>query len=157
MGEIMRWRLTRGPQRRVPPGRSTMVLCTGRKRTNAATLTQLNQLLQGPNAAPAHQVNPKHKKPVKALKKVSPYVAYLGVLTDITALRAYLTTGVPADVPLAITQDQERAAAALMQLDEWLAANAPVPPVAPPFGTPDVGNLNQETTTLLGQYLPHSA
>jgi hypothetical protein len=85
------------------------------------------------------------------------FASYSNILSDIGALRRYLTTGsassaaaAPSASPLLLV------AVALLELDDWLAAHAPVPPAAPPFTTPAIADLNLEVTTLLGAYLPNS-
>jgi hypothetical protein len=76
---------------------------------------------------------------------------YSGILSDPVVLRLYLTTGRGAPAtPLGagLNAGMIQVFAALMQLDEWLAANAPTPPAVPPFSVPDIADLNRELTSL---------
>lgn len=141
MGEIMRWRLTRGAQRRIPAPESVLNL-DGPYQVSASTdskIRKLHQKSQTPNNAT--------------------FTSYLSILADAATLRRFLTVGTTAStpgsptIPTAVT----RAAAGLFQLDEWLAANAPVAPVTRPCVTPALADLNTAVTKLLGQYLPNSS
>ena len=144
MGEIMRWRLTRAPQRRVPSKESVIRLNDTHK-LKVSTKTRLLNL-------PKHTQQPQSPKK----KVISPYIAYLGILQDSNALRLGLTTGSPAG-PSPISALLQKAAIGLLQLDEWLAANAPVSPATPPYATPSVTDLQHEIGNDLGAYPPNSA
>src|SRR5262245_57060992 len=122
MGEITRWRVTRGPQRRVPSDKS-LIWLQQTPRIRADTRKRLASI---PASVPVDPKAPGAAVPRKATKLlISPYIAYLGVLQDPNNLRSYLKTGTPAGPPSQATPYSQKAAAALMQLDDWLAANAP--------------------------------
>src|ERR1700684_1599610 len=119
MGEIMRWNLTRLPQRRVPKPEAVLSL------RGPVNLRQ--PLLDGDQAA---------LKDARA--------AYSGVLADGTALRRYLSTGKggASTTPDArLTPIVSSLFGSLLILDEWLAAAAPVPPASPPYTTPAINDL----------------
>lgn len=140
MGEIMRWRLTRQPQRRVPPPSSILQLA-GDYEIAPDTHRKIQSLQQDGQAA-----------------NNAAFAEYSRILADITILRRYLTTGSP-DVyaaRAALVPPIVQALIALLDLDQWLASTAPVPPAAPPYITPSVAALNQKVNALLGQYLPNS-
>lgn len=139
MGEIMRWRLTRAAQRRIPASESVLNL-DGPYQINSATNNRIQNLHNAGQPA-----------------STATFASYISIVSNATALRRYLTTGNSTGTPASPNPTPVmRAAAALLQLDEWLAASAPVPPTAPPYTTPAVADLNKEITGVLGQYLPNS-
>jgi hypothetical protein len=140
MGEIMRWRLTREPQRRVPSQRSILQL-GGVYEIAPDTQRKIQSLQQNGQAA-----------------NNAAFTEYSKILADVTTLRRYLTTG-NADVGAAraaFLPPVIQALIALLELDQWLASTSPVPPAAPPYSTPSIAALNQKVNALLGQYLPNT-
>lgn len=93
MGEIMRMRLARGAQRRVPAPPSVVKLDAEEWRLDAPR-AKLNALQQS-----ADQNNPT-------------FVEYFGKMSDLSTLRQYLTNAYP----------NPTVVAALFSLDEWLAS-----------------------------------
>jgi hypothetical protein len=90
-------------------------------------------------------------------KQASPYIGYLGILRDPNQLRLHLTTGSPQGTATPITPAIQSAAIALLQLDDWLAANAPLSPSSPPYSTPTIADLKQQITDLLHGSPPNSS
>ena len=146
MGEIMRWRLARSAQRRIPADVSLLPLDGGGFRISAATFKRL-QGMQNSARSPA-------------------YAAYAQILTAVASLEDYLTTGPglvhlgrgagrrvltprlallgapqsPSAIPAAVAQ----AFVALLTLDRWLASQGDEPALA---------DLTTEVDTLLSAVL----
>ena len=137
MGEIMRCRVTRPAQRRVPASESLLNL-------------------GAPSTPPVNDV-------IEALqKKDQPTIdaaisSYSNLLSSALALRRYLTTGnagAAAPAPPNPGPGVIQILVDLLHLDQWLAATAPVPPARPPFTTPTIAALNQQIVNLIGEPLP---
>jgi hypothetical protein len=128
MGEIMRWRLARSAQRRIPADVSLQNLDGGGTyQITANTLTQLQSLQNGADAAA--------------------YPAYVEILSSIASVQQYLTVAPaapPAGGPSAVPAAALPAFVALMQLDRWLASRS---------DEPSLVDLNSEVTGLLSAYL----
>ncbi|HWZ97030.1 MAG TPA: IPT/TIG domain-containing protein [Candidatus Dormibacteraeota bacterium] len=105
MGEIMRWRLTRAAQRRIPAPETLVYLGGGSYRLNASTLKNIQSLQKGPDLSAA-------------------FASYSQVLSDTSALRQHLTVGTQFSSPVI------QAFLALLQLDLWLASTQNRPSVA---------------------------
>jgi hypothetical protein len=135
MGEIMRWRVTRLAQRRIPRPETVLSL--------KGPLLLREPLLNGGEAALA-QVRGE----------------YRSVLVNGAALRRYLSTGRGgAQTPQnpTLTAAVSNVFVNLLVLDEWLAAATPLPPAIPPFTTPAVADLQNEIDTLNLTQEPHWA
>src|SRR5258708_6464044 len=115
MGEIMRWRLTRGAQRRIPEPESLLKL------SGPFEIKKFIEIAQKDDKAATDSV----------------FISYSKILSDTTTLRSYLTTGSPAPTPANANLNATVSPVFidLLKLDDWLAANAPVPPSAPPYTT----------------------
>lgn len=133
MGEVMRWRLARSAQRRVPADVSLLPLDGGGTyQIGAATLRQLRGLQNGPDTPT--------------------YGAYAQTLQNIASVTAYLTSASPARAPAAAAPAGPTAViptvisafVALIQLDRWLASEGDKPAVA---------DLGTEVSGLLARYL----
>jgi IPT/TIG domain-containing protein len=133
MGEIMRWRLARSAQRRIPADVSLLALDGGGAyQLSANTLRRLQSLQNAPDAAA--------------------YTTYVQILTDISSITQYLTTAPAANAraapaaaaPTPIPNTALTAFLALIQLDRWLASQQDAPLVA---------DLNTEVSGLLAPYL----
>src|SRR5258708_25335699 len=98
MGEIMRWRLARAAQRRVPAP-TTLVHLDGGSiyPLNADTRAKLQNLQNDPHASAA-------------------FASYSQILADTSTLRQYLTSGNQPNANVI------QAFLALLQLDDWLAS-----------------------------------
>jgi hypothetical protein len=133
MGEIMRWRLARSAQRRIPADVSLLPLDGGGQyQINAQTLRRLQGLENG--------------------ARTPGYAAYGQILSDVGSLQNYLTTGAgmvrpgrgalrrivapilaaPAgpQAPSTVSAAVAQAFIALLALDRWLASQGDAPTVA---------------------------
>jgi hypothetical protein len=133
MGEIMRWRLARSAQRRIPAELTLLRLDgNGAFNLSSSTLRRLQSLQQGPD--------------------VPAYGAYRTTLQDVASVTAYLTTASPARPaagpvpagPGALSPGVIAAFVALIELDRWLASQENKPLVA---------DLDTEVAGLLGSYV----
>lgn len=113
MGEIMRWRLTRSPQRRMPGNGSILQVENGSKISSASS-EKLSTLTNNQDSEPRGQ-----QKGRKSNAKLSDRaVAYLSVLQDVNDLRLHLTTGIPKGPDPVVTPAIQDAAKALLELDD---------------------------------------
>ncbi len=132
MGEIMRWHLTRPAQRRVPGLKSTFTL--GDPHESNTTIQEVQKGHQAANVAVSAAL-----------------ASYSSILSDPAVLQRYLRTG-NAGVGAAtanLSSGVINQFVALLKLDQWLAANAPVSPAIPSYTTPTVAALNQQIKNLL--------
>jgi hypothetical protein len=134
MGEIMRWRLARPAQRRVPDPATNL---------NLPNPFHIEPIIQGAQALDQPTIQ-------------QAIASYQKMLSNPTTLRQYLSTanvaGTPANARL--TANMFNLFVGLWKLDQWLAANNPVPPAYPPYSRPTVAALTQQANALLGQPLP---
>lgn len=129
MGEIMRWLLTRAAQRRVPANTSLLQLGG----PYSITSPTLNSLVQD-----FPQTGTATNDPT--------FVTHSSILANPQALRGYLSKPARGAATPAATVIQEFVE--LLQLDQWLAGTAPVPPTPPSYTTPAVADLTNEIATL---------
>jgi IPT/TIG domain len=127
MGELMRFRQTRSPQRRVPAPESILKLDTGGD-PSPAKIKQMRSMVPAPAHPPGSSGG---RNPVGAIS-IPPYFA------SRTALLQYLT-------------DQSAAAAGLAALDEWLAGFNRATATSQ---QPAVAALKTQVKAVLGNYLP---
>jgi hypothetical protein len=134
MGEIMRWRLARPAQRLVPDPATTL---------NLPNPFQIAPIIQGAQALNQPTIQ-------------QAIASYQKILSNPTTLRQYLNTANVAGTPVnaRLTANVFNLFVGLWKLDQWLAANNPVPPAYPPYSEPTVAALTQQVNVLLGQPLP---
>jgi hypothetical protein len=134
MGEIMRFRAARPAQRRVPDPATTL---------NLPNPSQIQPIIQGAQALDQPTIQ-------------QAIATYQKMLSDPTTLRQYLSTANVAQTPAnaSLTANVFNLFVGLWKLDQWLAANNPVPPAYPPYSQPTVAALTAQVTALLGQPLP---